>query len=82
VLGALFAKLKMGTLAIRLGPGAAGTINALLLIYLQQRAGAADDTHLAECETRRGQGRSGAAGGFGNWFRFRRIHLHWWLRRS
>src|SRR5438445_7994021 len=47
VLRAFFAKFKMRTLAVRLRPGAAGTIDSVLLIELQQRASAPHNTHLA-----------------------------------
>src|ERR1043166_4327713 len=54
VLGSLFTELKMRTFAVRLRPGAAGEINSLLLIDLQERLCAAHDAHLAESEACRG----------------------------
>ena len=47
VLGALFAEFEMRTLAVGFWPGTSGTIDAILLIKLQQGARAADEAHLA-----------------------------------
>src|SRR5216684_3591728 len=57
MLGAFFAEFKVRTLAVRLGPGAAGTINAVFLVQLQKRPRATPDAHLGErilrCDERR-----------------------------
>src|SRR2546423_7964469 len=47
VLCAFFTEFKMRALAVRLRPGASRAIDSLLLIQLQQRPRAIDDTHLA-----------------------------------
>src|SRR5262249_37837164 len=47
----LFAELKIRSVPIRFRPGTSGTLNALVLIDLQERAGSANDAHLTERET-------------------------------
>src|SRR6267142_1367899 len=68
VLGALFAELEMRALAVRLGPGAAGTIDTFLLIQLEQRARAADDAHLTKSVFYRGDRGGNSAGNFADGF--------------
>src|ERR1043166_6685913 len=60
MLRAFFTEFKMRTLAVGLRPGAARTIDAVLLIELQQRARATDDAHLAPGKLRRDQRGLGA----------------------
>src|SRR5437868_5858420 len=64
VLSALFAEFEMRTLAVRLRPGATGTIDSVLLIELQQRARAAQNTHLSPGKLRGYQGRLRATSDF------------------
>src|SRR5437660_12366473 len=80
VLRAFFAKFKMRTLAVRLRPGATGTIDSVFLIELQQRARAAHDTHFAPGKLRRYQGRLRAASDFADRFDFGRSGLQSGLR--
>src|SRR5207237_191732 len=68
VLRAFFAKFKMRTLAVRLRPGAAGTIDSVLLIELQQRASAPHNTHLTERVLRGGNRGGHATGRFADRF--------------
>src|SRR5438045_7519188 len=70
VLRAFLTKFKMRTLAVRLRPGATGTIDSVLLIELQQRARAAHHTHFAPGKLRRYQGRLRAASDFADRFDF------------
>src|SRR2546422_7184349 len=68
VLGAFFAKFEMRALAVGFGPGATGTIDALLLIQLQQRARSAHWAHLFESVFRRTQYGRQTACCFADWF--------------
>src|SRR6266498_2086862 len=46
MLRAVFAKLRVRALAVRLGPGTTRTIEPILLVELQERTHAACDAHL------------------------------------
>jgi hypothetical protein len=53
VASSVLAELRVRALAVRVGPGAARTIEALLLIEQHQRASAAHSAHLAPSELHR-----------------------------
>ena len=80
VLGAFFTKLKMRALAVRLRPGASGTIESALLIYLQQRARAAQRPHFFPGMLQGGRNRGKPTSYFADWFDLDRSAFLWRLR--
>ena len=75
-----FAEFEMRTLAIRLGPGASGTIDSLLLIEAQERSRTAHNAHLAPGKLGSSQSRARAAGDFCDWVDFWRSRFNRRLR--
>src|SRR5882672_3461709 len=60
-LGAVLAKLERAAVAVRLRPGAAGTVEPVELVQRQEQPGAADRPGLAECVANGGDHRREAA---------------------
>src|SRR6266404_5519583 len=81
-LGAVFAELERAAVAVRLWPGAAGTVEPVELVQRQEQPGAADRPGLAECVADGGDHRREAACGARRSFALQRDGPFRWLRAS